>query len=246
MIIARPIIFSLIFIGALFSMSSCSTAGLYTSNPKSKMAFAGTEFHLTTSDSFYLRSWTDNFSRYVDSEGNPIFKEEYLYRGFGTYDCDGDSLELTFCSEDSISIQLDIEKRIHETELTFYIFDEMGKITSPNVQIIGDTNQVIRRTLVQLEDEYHFIIPNDENPHFITIEGFGMSIENPIINISTLESGSFVFKRKTYDGYFAKGFVKKIWYMKRPTGIRFQLNHRKTYLPRKWKWNWINKLYRDY
>ena len=210
------------------------------------MAFAGTEFHLTSSDSFFLRSWTDNFSRYVDKEGNRIFKEEYQYRGFGTYDCDGDSLELTFCNEDSITVKLDLEKRNNETEFIFYIYDELGNITSPNVQIIGDTTQVIRRTIVQLEDVYHFVIPNHENPHFITIEGFGMSIENPIIDISTLVSGSYVFKRKTYDGYFAKGRVKKIWFRKRPTGIRFQLNDRKRYLPRKWGWNWINKMYRDY
>lgn len=230
----------------LLLFSSCRTVGLYSSNPKSKIAFAGTEFHLTKSDSFFLRSWTDSYSRYVDEDGNRIFKEEYQYRGYGTYDCDGDSLELTFCNGDSITIKLDLDKRKEETEITFQIFDELGNITFPNVQIIGDANQIIRRTLVQIEDTYNFVLPNLEHPQRIKIKGFGMSIENPIIDFSTLGSGSYTFKRKTYDGYFTNGEVKKIWFRKRPTGIRFQLNERKRYLPRKWGWGWINKFYRDY
>tara|TARA_B100000497_G_scaffold46384_1_gene53715 strand:+ start:8808 stop:8921 length:114 start_codon:yes stop_codon:yes gene_type:complete len=37
-----------------------------------------------------------------------------------------------------------------------------------------------------------------------------MSTKTPIIDFSRLESGSYTFKRKTVDGYFAHGEVKKI------------------------------------
>ncbi len=237
---------TLFFLGVIFLFASCRTAGLYTSNPKDKMAFAGTQFELTKKDSFFLSSWTDSHSRFMDKEGNEIFSEKYQFRGSGTYQCEGDSLELIFCNEDSITIKLDFEKRLTETEVTFQIFDELGNVSRPNVDILDSDNKIIRGTNIQFRDVYHFVIPNQEDINKIKIAGFGMRIENPIIDISSLEDGKYIFKRKSYNGYFAKGVIKKIWYKKVPSGIRYQMRFKKKYLPRKWKWNWINKLYRDY
>ena len=95
----------------LLLFSSCQTVGLYSSSRKSKIAFAGTEFHLTQSDSFFLRSWTDSYSRYIDKNGNRIFKKEYQYRGYGTFVCEGELLDLTFCNDDFITIILNLDKR---------------------------------------------------------------------------------------------------------------------------------------
>lgn len=227
-------------------LSSCRTAGIYSSNPKDKIAFAGIKFQLTKSDSFYLYSWTDNFSKYVDKDGNRIFKEEFQYRGFGTYDCQGDSLELSFSNEDSITVVLDFNKGDENTKVGLYIINEMGNKGRPNISFLNDENVIITKISMLLDNQNSLVISNNENPHLIRIDGMGMNIENPEIDISKIRNGRYTFKRKTYDGYYAKGTKKKIWFKRRPTGIRYQLNERKRYLPKKWGWNWLNKLYRDY
>ena len=246
MTLSTELINAILFFILITLLSSCRTAGLYTSNPKSRAAFAGTEFRLTKTDSFFIRSWTDTYTTYVDGEGNRIFKEDIKYRGFGTYLCLDDSLALTFSNEDSISIVLDLESRDTSVKLTFQVFDELGNIMRPNADILDQSGSKIEGTIVQFRDTFDFEILKIEKPSQIQFSGFGMNFKNPIIEITDLESGQYVFKRKSYNGYFGKGEVKKIWFKKVFTGIRYELNNRKRYLPKKFGWSWINKFYRDY
>lgn len=71
---------------------------------------------------------------------------------------------MTFCNDDFITIILNLDKRKEETEITFYFFDELGNIAISNVQILSDTNQIIKRKLVQIEDTYNIVLSTLENP----------------------------------------------------------------------------------
>lgn len=230
----------------VFLLASCRTAGLYTSNPKDKMAFAGTEFHLMKNDSFSLRSWTDSHTNYIDSNGNRIFKEDYQYRGFGTFECLNDSLELTFSNTDSITLILEIKRDEDTLNLSFQIFNEVGQSMRSVVGIYTDQGERVEQAIFQLTDTFYFEIPIEDNPSQIRLQGFGYNLGNPVIHFLNLSDGRYVFTRKSYNGYFQKGTVKKIWFSKVPSGIRYQMRDKKRYLPRKWGWKWINNLYLDY
>jgi len=231
---------------AICFMTSCRTAGLYTSNPKGRGAFAGNEFHLMKNDSFKIIRWTDSYTVHSDGNGNQIFPSDDRYRGMGTYQCEGDSLALTFSNEDSITVKLDIERSKDSVHLTFKTYNELGNIFYPNATILDEDGTRIDGTVVQLEDVFHFSIDEEEKPAIIKLDGFGLNVENKEFDISEMQSGEYTLKRKSYNGYFRKGQVKKIWFKRVPTGIRYQMHDKKVYLPKKWAWSWINKLYRDY
>lgn len=242
----KYLLHTILFLVIILLLASCRTAGLYTTNPKGKGTFAGTEIRLTKTDSFYIKSWTDNYTHYVDDKGNRIFKEDYRYRGYGTYKCLKDSMELTFFNEDSITVNLDIRKSDSLVNIELYILDEEGNVFIPNVDILDQSGNRIVSTIVQMKDTFNFSISKWKNPSHINLNGFGVNVRNPNIEIAYLESGQYSLKRKTYNGYFAKGVTQKIWFRRVPTGIRYQLNKKKKYLPKKWGWSWINKFYRDY
>ncbi len=236
-----------ICLGVLFTLTSCRTPGLYTSNPKGKgMAFAGSTFRLTKTDSFFIKSWTDSHSIRSDKDGNRIF-EDYQYQGFGTYKCVGDSLELTVSNEDSIMVVLDL-KRLNDTVvMDIQRFNEIGNSVYPHLDILDSNgSKIIGSPIVHRELTIHFEILKIREPTQIKLNGWLLNVSDPIVDISNLPDGRHVFKRKSYNGYFRKGEVKKIWFKKVFTGIRYELNDRKRYLPKKFGWSWINKLYRDY
>ena len=234
------------FVGVVFLFSSCRTAGLYTSNPKGKgVAFAGNTFHLTETDSFFIKKWSDSQSIRSDKDGNRIFKD-YQYQGFGTYKCIGDSLELTIVNEDSILVILDLKSHNDSIIIAIQKINELGNSVYPNLDILDSNGSKITGTpLIHRQLTFHCEILKKSEPTQIKLNGFRLNLSNPIINISNLEDGRHIFKRKSYNGYFAKG-VKKIWFKKVFTGIRYELHGDKRYLPKKFGWKWINKLYRDY
>lgn len=235
-----------VFLSIIFLLSSCRTAGLYTSNPKGNMGFAGNEFELTKTDSFFVRRWSDSHSNYVDGDGNRIFKD-YKYRGYGTYECRGDSMELTFCNEDSMTVVLDLERGNEKVKIALQVFNELGNMNYPHADILSSTGDKLGGTpIIHRLDTFHCEILNIQKPSQIKLHGFQLNIANPLIDISNLESGRHVIKRKSYNGYYPKGLVKNIWFKKIFTGIRFQMHDRKRYLPKKFGWKWINKFYRDY
>ena len=235
----------LVAVGLLLFKTGCRTAGMYTSNPRDKMAFAGTQFELTKSDSFYLTSWTDNFIRLFDENGNQIFERDNQYRGYGTYQCSGDSLSLHFCNEDSITVQLGINRLDSIVNLSIYIYDEQGMLLHPDVDLLDEEGIKVQRLFNEYKDVFNFEIDSKDKPSLMKLKSRWLNIENPTVDLSVLEDGDHTIKRKSYNGYFAKG-VRTIWFKRRPTGIRYKLKDKVRYLPKKWKWNWINKLYRDY
>lgn len=230
--------FTCALVGLILLLNSCRTAGLYTSNPRDKMAFAGTELELTRSDSFYLTSWTDNFVRLIDENGDQIFEVDNRYRGFGTYQRFGDSLALNFCNEDSITLRLGIDRLDSIVNLSVFIYNEKGVLLSPDVDIFDKEGNKVQRLYNEYKDVFHFEISSKDNPSRIKMKSRWLNIDNPIIDLSALDDGNHIIKRKSYNGFFKKG-LKTIWFKRRPTGIWYKLKDKVRYLPKKWKWNWI-------
>ena len=225
---------------------SCSTSGHFTSNPKDKMAHAGTEFVLTKSDSFQIRSWTDVSYTYVDESGNKIWKEN-RYRGQGIYQRIGDSLALKFTNSDSITVRINYQVNEDLTESFDVSFiNELGKQYSSQFQIQDEDKKILRNVYFSREDTYSLDFNKGENPRFLKLTGYGVRTKNPIIDLEDLQPDLNEFKRKTYNGYFPYHTTLNIWFRPTFTGIRYEFKGRRRWLPKKWRFKLLNRLYRDY
>ena len=201
----------LVILAVIFSFYSCKTAGLYTSNPKERMAFAGTEFELMKNDSFSIRSWTDSYTIHVDEKGNRIFENDIMFRGYGTYECLDDSLQLTFVNEDSIRIELDLKRSDQMVEINLQTFSETNNVLYPQVDILDANGIRLDGTYIQVKDSFNYNIPIINKPTHIRLSGFEINIKDPIIDITKLSDGWHTVKKKSYNGYFSRG-KKKIWF----------------------------------
>lgn len=229
----------------LFS-SSCSTTGHFTSNPRDRMAHAGTEF-IIKSDSFKINSWTDNYSLYVDSLGNRIWKDN-KYRGIGTYTRIKDSLQLTFKNYDSVSVHIVFSEDAMTRKYVISFSNELNNVANYPFSIKDKTGEVLEHVLIPFKDSYTISIEKNKNPSLLHISGVGVRIGEPKINLNDLSEGVNVIKLKSYNGYFAHNEKVTIWAKPVWTGLRYKFSwHRKNrYLPRKWKWKFLNSLYGDY
>jgi len=225
--------------------TSCTTTGHFTSNPRERMAHAGNEFILTKSDSFQLRSWTDNYSLFVDDSGNRIWKEN-RYRGEGIYQRNGDSLHLKFTSSDSILVKIIYAKddTIETAEISF--FDELGEPINIQFQVENNENEILRSVQFPRNNIHFLSFQINENPTILKLSGFGLNVSNPNIDFKDLKLGLNEIKLKTYNGYFAYSDTLNIWFKPTFTGIRYEFRGRKRYLPKKWGIKFLNGLYRDY
>jgi|GEM_PF-5418485 len=143
-------------------------------------------------------------------------------------------------------VVLDIERHDDTISITVERFNELGNAIFPHVDILDDIgDKIVGTPIAHRKNTIRFDIVKDMNPSQIKLSGWVVNVADPIIDFSELENGRHAFKKKSYNGYFAKG-VKKIWFKKVFTGIRYQMHDRKSYLPKKFGWSWINKLYRDY
>lgn len=191
--------------------TGCSIHGHYTSNPKShSLALAGYEIILTENETFHIRSWTDNYSVYSDSLGNRIWKDPH-YRGFGTFIQIGDSLELTFLNEDSITIE--IEKSISETftKYKLSVANEIGKISPPILSLKDSSNKTLKTVFNKHETytEFH----DSLNSEILKI-GFDLHrFRSPeiLISLKEIALGKNTFKFKTYIGYYPRATKTKFY-----------------------------------
>jgi len=236
---------SILLLFATLIGTSCSTAGHYTSNPRERMTHAGSEFILTKSDSFKIRSWTDAHSIEVDGSGNRIWKEN-RYRGEGIYQRNGDSLYLTFSNNDSLLVKINFTNDSITKSYDISLFDELGRPFMTQFQVKDSNNVELRSLHFPRKNTYTLSFQKDENPLTLNLSGYGVNIKEPIINLNDLHEGLNEIKLKTYNGYFARGDSLNIWFKKTFTGIRYEFKGRKRWMPKKWGFKLLNKLYRDY
>lgn len=225
--------------------TSCTTTGHFTSNPREKMMYAGTEFILTKSDSFQIRSWTDHYSVHVDNAGNRIWKEN-KYRGEGIYERNGDSLSLTFTSGDSILVKILYTKDDISESAEVSFFDELGDPAFIQFQVVNSENEVLRNVSFPRKNKYTLSFQQDENPEILKLRGPLLNVKEPKIDFNNLQLGVNEIRLKTYNGYYSQDDILKIWFKPTFTGIRYEFKGRKRYLPKKWKCNFLNGFYRDY
>lgn len=226
---------------------SCSTSGHFTSNPRDRMAFAGREFVLTKSDSFHLRSWTDSYYVQVDSNGSIIHTDRW-YKGVGTYECIKDSIVLSFSNSDSIIVNIDFSQDSLSKRYDISISDELGGSSRPGFEITNEDNEILYSEFFWKTDTCKIVFAKDVYPRHLNLNSFFSNrIEKPIVEMNSLRIGSNTTKIKSYNGYYPKGQKVIIWFRPTITGIRYKFDgQKKRYLPRKWRFNAINKLYRDY
>jgi hypothetical protein len=236
----RTRIFLFLFLVTLFC--SCSISGYYTSNPKSLGGgMAGYEIILTKNETFHIRKWSDNYSVYSDSLGNRLWRDTH-YRGFGKFVQFGDSLELAFLNEDSISIEI---FKITE-ELAFdykvSITNESGKTYAPIVSVKDSTSKTIKTIFNKNEFYTEFQDSSNTKSKYIGFDFHMFESPEILIPLEELSLGRNMFKFKTYNGYYPRGtkinfYCKKAW-----SGIRYGTKRR--WLAKKYKQKWLNKLYK--
>ena len=141
--------------------SSCSTTGHFTSNPKKKPAFAGSEFILTRQDSFKIIRWTDVYDIRRDSEGNRIWSRS-KYRGEGIYTKTKDSLLLTFTNLDSITIDVEVTE---DTQFRIYevsFFDELHRPSNIGFTVTNAQDIKLIDVFMPLKHMYSLKFKKDE------------------------------------------------------------------------------------
>ncbi len=229
--------------GVLLLLSGCKTSGYFTSNPKDHGAFAGSYFKLNKDGTFHRNQWTDVYSVYTDSLGNRIWKDYQKEKriGKGTYQKKRDSLELTFTNEDSVRILIDFQ----ETEDSFFIeieeFSEMGDPAYLNYELLNSSDSLLAIALFHID--LKFRTSKEANPWKIRLGEFKGKLTKNYILLEDLKPGFNEIKIKTYAGYYAKGDRIVIWHRRGPSGMRYALGNRKTWMPRRWKWKFLNKFY---
>ena len=224
----------------IFCLESCLVPGHYTSNPKSRAAFAGSEIILTRKKTFIKRSWTDNFSIRKDSEGNRIW-DERKFIGYGTYVKKGKFLELTFLNEDSITVIIEKAEKPIANEYKLSVITESGTYYRPWVSLNTDSLKQVRLIPRPDGDVSEFEIKHESG--ISTIGFFAHSFQAPpiIINVKDVEEGENVFKFKTYNGHYSKGEKLMLYFKRKPTGVRY--GPKKRWMPKKYKWKWLNQFH---
>ena len=234
-----------VLVSSSIFLSNCTTAGYFTSNPKGRLSYAGTEFILTKSDSFQLKSWTDVI--YVEYSGDVRVYNKRKYLGKGVYRKKGDSLYLRFTSTDSIRLEINKTEELQRSKYSIAFFDELGTSMHSQFLVYTKEDKVLHQRQWMGAQRDNFTLSESNDPIYLKITGYSATnAVNPIVRIDSLPYGNHIFHFKTYDGYHAKNEEVVIWFKTRPTGIRYELNGRKRYLPRKWRWKFLNRFYRDY
>ena len=238
--------FCFVVIAFSICFTSCTTTGFFTSNPKGKVAFAGTEF-IICSDSFQIKSWTDNYSLYQDKEGNRIWKDR-RYRGKGIYKKVKDSLHLTFTNLDSVTVNIFYTETEEENTYEVSFNSELNQAVNYPFKIKNDTGAILKDVLIPLDSSYTFSFSSNENPSVLHLQGMGVRIGEPEIDLRNLKPGKNVIRLKSYNGYYAENETVAIWFKPVLTGIRYKFDRmrKNRYLPRKWKWGFLNGFYKDY
>lgn len=227
---------------SLLILQGCSMKGVYTTNPKSKPAFGGTEIIISKNNKISLRSWTDVYLRKIDDDGNRIW-EDHKYKGFGTYSEQGDSLEITFANEDSITVIIDKFEAGERKTYQVSIFDELGNQLDPFINLVNDSLETIKSIWEQNKSKATFETTPRTNYSYISTPDLTMFSPKLLIPIKDLHAGHNIIKHKTYAGYYAKGDTIKLYLKRYPFGIRY--GSRKSWLAKKYKWDLLNRLYLD-
>lgn len=233
----------LFFLVITMVAAGCSIHGHYTSSPKSNsLDLAGYEFILTKNEAFHIRSWTDNATVYSDSLGNRIWEDPH-YRGFGTFVQIGDSLELTFLNEDSITVE--IEKTTSEAVANYKlsIINEIGQMHAPILSLKDSASKTLKTVFNGSETYTEF---QDSLNSEVSKIGFDLHLFGSpeiLFSLNEISNGRNVFKFKTHNGYYPRASKAKVYCKKAWSGIRY--GPRKRWLAKKYKQKWINNLYKD-
>lgn len=229
-----------VFFSSVLLCGGCSIHGYYTSNPKSKLALAGYEIILTPNNTFHIKSWTDNFTNHVDSLGNRIWTDNW-HRGFGTFIQSGDSLEMTFLNEDSITIDITRSSENFQDNYKVSFISESGNLSAPIVSLKDSTLRTIKNVINKDETYTEFSMSSDSTYRAIGFDLHWYRAPEILIPFEDIEQGKTQFKFKTYNGYYPKGtrinfYCKKAW-----SGIRY--GDKRRWLAKKYKANWLNTFY---
>lgn len=224
----------------IITCSQCRTTGHFTNNPKEKIAFAGSEIILKKDKTFSIKSWTDNYTIQIEN-GKRIYPD-YKSNGEGIYKRFGDSLQLTFQNTDSLTIEIDYRQDSIYHYYYFTMMDLKGDSMTCLMSSFDKDKKVIQTGGALIK-----ILKEDNNQIAFIKPLLIQRYEPEYIPIPRLKVGEkHIVKVKTYWGYYAKGDQITIYLKPVFTGIRTNVFGKNRYIPKKWKWKWLNSLYQDY
>ena len=243
----------LLFSLLLTILSSCSTYGHYTNNPKDKDLDYGYDFILSKNDSFVITTYR-NYSPGVVRCGNG---PKPYSREFGTFIRKKDSIELTFCKYDSIVINIELITEDDSLELQVSVKDKIGETYFPSINCYNFSKSILISSTPNFDRNPKLKVKNDTTSNHILIKNHavGSHFEQQTIRFTELKEGNNRFakskqKPKTNHRIYPRERYhgEKITFWFKPDIIGVRMSSRKNWYPRKWKgfFKFLNIFYLDY